>query len=138
MSAALAAATSPDFLFSVSWRAPDYSGYLVRGGDSWVRYALQIYGWGYYTNHLRVVSFQGWTGTVNLEVLGLPAGVISEIPGSVFVPKSGSATVPIRFLAPASVPLSSATVTLRGTSGAKVKTASVAFEIVEQLPPLPK
>jgi hypothetical protein len=137
MSAAPAAAAAPDFLFSVSWSAPTYSGYLVRGGDSWVRYALQIYGWAWYTNHLRVVSFQGWTGTVNLEVLNLPAGVISEIPTSVFVPKSGSATVPIRFLAPANTPLTTATVTLRGTSGTNVKTANVAFTIVDQLPPLP-
>jgi hypothetical protein len=127
----------PDFLFSVSWPAPTYSGYLDRGGDSWVRYPLQIYGWAWCTNHLRLTSYQGWSGTVNLEVLNLPAGVISEIPTSVFVPSRGSASVPIRFLAPANAPLTTVTVTLRGTSGAKVKTADVLFTIVDQLPPLP-
>ena len=134
--AAPAAAGTPTFGFSVAWPGPTYSGHLVRGGDSWVRYALPIYGWAWYTNILRVTPLNGFTGNVTLEVLGLPPGVISEIPSSVFV-QSKMVSVPIRFLAPANAPLTTATVTLRGTSGGVVKTQAVQFTIVDQLPPLP-
>lgn len=132
-----AALNPPALLFSIAWPAPEYSGYLVRGGDNWVRYALQIYGWAWYTNTLRLVSYQGWSGNVQLSVLNLPQGVTSAMPASVFVPSGGSAMVPIRFLASTSAALATTTVTLRATSGSVVKTGDVRFSVVNQLPPLP-
>jgi hypothetical protein len=110
---------------------------LVRG-DNKLFYALASYsGWFWSDNYITVISRNGWTGNVNLQTLNLPSGVTSEMPTTVFVPRYGSATVPIQLRSAIDAPLATATVTLRATSGSIVKTGDVQFAIVDQLPPLP-
>jgi hypothetical protein len=135
--AAPQAAPTVEFLLSIAYRAPYESGYLVRG-DNKLFYALASYsGWFWSDNYITVISRNGWTGNVNLQTLNLPSGVTSEMPTTVFVPRYGSATVPIRLRAAIDAPLATATVTLRATSGSIIKTGDVQFAIVDQLPPLP-
>ena len=131
------ALTRDDFLLSVAYRAPYMSGYLVRE-DNTLFYALASYsGWFWSDNYVMLISRNGFEGNVNLEVLDLPAGVTSEMPTTVFVPKFGNTIVSIKLRAATDAPLANANVTLRGTTANTIKTGNVEFEIVDQLPPLP-
>jgi hypothetical protein len=130
-------AQTGDFLFVIAYRWPDMSGYLVRG-DNKLLYALASYsGWFWSDNYLHIISLNGFQGNVSLEALNLPPGVTSELPPSVFVPKFGSTRFTIHLRAATDAPLTTATITLRGTSGSITHTGDARFTVVEQLPPLP-
>jgi hypothetical protein len=94
-------------------------------------------GWFWSDNYLMVISRNGFSGNVPLAALNLPPGVTSEMPASVVVPKSGSVIDSIRLRASTTSALTSATVTLRGTSGALVRSSTLQFRVVDQLPRLP-
>jgi hypothetical protein len=143
-------AASPDLIFSLNYKAEYWSdpSYLIRddgtlpwpGSSHGPLYAIASYsGWFWTTNTLSVISRNGFTGNVNLEVLNLPAGITSEMPDSVFVPKGGGVTIAVHLRAASSVALADVSgVTLRGTSGSIVKTANLpTFTVVQELPPLP-
>jgi hypothetical protein len=134
-----------DFLFSLNYKGEYWTdpSYLVRGDTGphpGPHYALASYsGWFWTENTLAVISRNGFTGTVNLEVLNLPSGVTSELPSSIFVPQGDGVIIEVHLRASAAAALGDVSgVTLRGTSGSIVHTANLpTFTVVEQLPPLP-
>lgn len=136
ITAAPQAAPTVEFLLSITYRAPYESGYLLRG-DNRLLYMQGFYGWSWGENWGMVISRNGWTGTVNLQALNLPAAVTSELPATVFVPKYGSARFSLHLRAAITAPITTTTVTVRASSGSIVKTEGVLFTIVDQLPPLP-
>jgi hypothetical protein len=156
--AARAQTASPDFSLAPAVANQVLSlGYLVRGGlqsctgnclGALVEPKLQACvddftctTYVYTTSNLEVISKNGFLGTVTLELLDLPAGVVSQVAPSVTI-ASGSgfppfASTPFTLKAGAAAPLGTFTVTVRATSGLLVHTIGYTVTIVDALPPLP-
>jgi hypothetical protein len=109
-------APAPDFALSAS---PD-SATAAQGGNA--------------TYSASIAGQNGFNGAVSLEVTGLPAGA-----GAAFaptsVPTSGSSTLTVS--AAAGTPAGSYTLTIRGTNGSLVHTATVKLVVTAAAPPPP-
>jgi len=137
--------TKGDFSISANYRAPAI-GYLVRGGlrladcprcttDVEPRYVRSSFGEIFYdSNSLGLVSLNDFAGTITLEVRNLPPGVTSQTATSVFLPRRGAVSTPLRLTAASSAPLGDATITVRATSGSIVHTLSLPISVVDQMP----
>ncbi len=86
-------------------------------------------------NQISVTSLNGFTGTVNLSLPNLPAGVTSLTAASISLPQAGSSSTPLKLLASTGASAGTTNVTLQGTSGALVHTVSLSLSIADQLPP---
>lgn len=129
-------AESGDFLFSVNFKYQfGDTGYLVRDGSTGPLYAFQVYGCWYGRNTLSVISQDGFDGSVDLDVIGLPNGVDELLPSSVTVAPRDGETMTIDLAASPDTPLGDHVVTLRGRSGSLTHTAEVGFTVVDELPP---
>lgn len=155
---ARAQTASPDFSIAPAVANQVLSmGYLVRGGlqsctgnclGGLVEPKLQACvddftctTYVYTTSNLELISLNGFLGTVNLELLDLPAAVTSQVAPSVTI-ASGSgfppfASTPFSLKAGPTAPLGTFTVTVRATSGLLVHTIGYTVTIVDALPPLP-
>jgi hypothetical protein len=92
-----------------------------------------------YQSHQVVVSTEnGFSGTVSLELLGLPPGVVSETPTSIFVPAGFSSKgAPFKLVAAAGAVLGDAVVTVRATSGNILRTLNLPITVQDELPACP-
>lgn len=78
-----------------------------------------------------VVGTNGFSGTVNIAVTGLPTGVRSIPPGSLQTGTTG----PMVFIADDTAPIGDATVTITGTSGALSHSVTVKLTVTAPVPP---
>jgi hypothetical protein len=136
----------PDFALSANYSPPSFTGFLVRGGlrladcplcttDVEPRYVIDSLGCAYDSNTISSVSLNGFEGTITLEVLNLPAGVTSQTATSMFLTRGNAVSTPFKLQAASSAALGSATVTVRATSGAIVRTIDLPISVVDQPPP---
>jgi hypothetical protein len=141
---------APDFAFGTNYGA-SFEHYLIRG-ETWDPHPLYTncvtyggphvksfsYGSCFFdVNSISVVSLNGYSGTVQLDILGLPPGVTSRTALSLTV-RAGSApaaSTGFRLEAATSAPLGTFTATIRGTSGTLTHSVSLPVSVVDQLPP---
>jgi len=76
------------------------------------------------TSTITLAAVNGFTGTVNLAIGGLPTGVAAA-----FSPGATGSTVTLTLTASATAPTGSATVTLTGTSGSLSAKATIALTV---------
>lgn len=140
---------SADFALSVNYASPGFVANLVRGaafgipcgqcnGGAIPQPAYVVpdpFGCFYDWNQIGVTSLNGFTGTVNLSLLNLPAGVTSFTATSLSLPQPGATTTPLKLLAATGAALGTTTVTLQGTSGTLVHTVRLDLSVADQLPP---
>ena len=140
---------SADFALSVNYASPSFIGNLVRGATFGIPcsqcnggalpqppYVVPdplgcFYDW----NQISVTSLNAFTGTVDLSLPNLPAGVTSFTAASISLPQAGSSSTPLKLLASTGASVGTTNVTLQGTSGALVHTVSLSVSIADQLPP---
>ena len=134
--------TTTDFAFSANYKPP-FVGYVVRGGLSACstctslvdpHYRVTGFTLGWDSNSLGFTSLNGFSGTVGVQVTGLPDGVTSETATSVTVPRGGSTGTPLRVRASTSAPLGSFTITVRAFTATKTHTITLPIEVVDSLP----
>jgi hypothetical protein len=132
-----------DFAFTANYQPPAFVGHLVRGGllscalcttSVEPRYRVTGFTPGWDSNSLGVVSLNGFSDAVTLEVTGLPAGVSSLTATSVSVPRRGATSTPFRLLASATAAIGDATVTVRATGGGRVHTIALPISVADALP----
>ena len=140
---------SADFALSVNYASPSFIGNLVRGatfgipcsqcnGGALPQPAYVVpdpLGCFYDWNQISVTSLNAFTGTVDLSLPNLPAGVTSFTAASISLPQAGSSSTPLKLLASTGASVGTTNVTLQGTSGALVHTVSLSVSIADQLPP---
>ena len=82
---------------------------------------------------VRTTISGGFSGAIVLSVTGLPAGVGAVLaPGTIGAPGAGAATLTLA--AGAGAPVGGYTVTVKGTSGATIRTVTVSFTIAPYAP----
>jgi hypothetical protein len=89
----------------------------------------------YDLTQISVTSLNGFTGTVNLSLPNLPAGVTSFTAVSISLPQPVSSSTPLKLLASTGASVRTTNVTLQATSGALVHTVSLSLPIADQLSP---
>lgn len=94
---------------------------------------------GYVSNEIEITSRNGYSGTVMLEVLNLPRGVISQTATFVNVSAGNSISTPFMLQAAADAALGNHLVTVRATSDThtSVQESTFTISIVDHLPPPP-
>jgi hypothetical protein len=138
----------PDFTLSANYSSPSFTGFLVRGGlrladcplcttDIEPRYAINSLGCAYDSNTISSVSLNGFEGSITLEVLNLPPGVMSQTATSIFLPRGNAVSTPFKLQAASGAAVGNATVTVRATSGAIVHSIDLPIAVVDQPPPCP-
>jgi len=142
------AAATPDFTVSMNYESPSFTGELIRGGLAGCsdctttvepRYLVpDPLGCFHGSNTLTVVSLNGFGGTVNIRVLGLPAGVTSLTAASLTLPQGGgAASTPLSLRAASATALGSTTITIEATSGVLSHTDSHTVLVEDQLSQCP-
>jgi len=140
---------APDFALSVNYGSPSFVGNLVRGavfgipcgqcnGGALPQPAYIVpdpLGCFYDWNQISVTGLNGFTGTVSLSLLNLPAGVTSSTAPSIALPQGGSSAAPLKLLASTTAAPGTSSVTLQGASGTLVHTVSLTLSVADQLPP---
>ena len=82
-----------------------------------------------------MVSLNGFSGTITLEILNLPAGVASQTATSIILPAGSARITDFKLVAASAAALGNATVTIRATSGSIVHTIEREIWVVDELPP---
>jgi len=90
---------------------------------------------GYNNATVLLTSVNGFAGTVNLQLLNLPAGVTSQTAANVTLAENATAYTDFKLQAGAGVPPGDYLVTVRATSGGLVHDATYLIRVVTQLPP---
>ena len=135
--------SAADFALSANYQPPSFVGHVVRGGLSSCvgcttavepRYVGRSFSCFYDSNSTSLVSLNGFSGDVKLEVLDLPAGVASQTATKLTVPRRGAVSTPFKLQASGDAPLGDATVTVRATSGSIVHTLDLPISVADQLP----
>jgi hypothetical protein len=135
--------SAADFALSANYKPPSFVGYVVRGGLSSCdgcttevepRYVGRSFSCFYHSNSIDLVSLNGFSGDVRLEVQNLPAGVTSQTATKLTVPRRGAVGTPFRLQAGGDAALGDATVTVRATSGSIVHTLDLPISVADQLP----
>jgi hypothetical protein len=140
---------APDFWLSTNYGA-GFAHYLIRG-ETWDPHPLcdkcvtysgphvksDSYGCFFDANSIGVVSRNGFSGTVDLAILGLPSGVISRTAASLTVRSGTSPAANTGFALEAGTggALGTFTATIQGTSGSIRHTVDLPITVVDQLPP---
>ena len=118
-------------------------GHVVRGGVLSCgggttavepRYVGRSFSCFYDSNSIDLVSLNGFSGDVRLEVVDLPAGVMSQTATKLTVPRRGAVSTPFKLQASGDAPLGDATVSVRATSGSIVHTLDLPISVADQLP----
>jgi hypothetical protein len=131
-----------DFALVANYQPPAV-GYVVRGGFASCgtcttgvepRYPVTGFTRGWDSNTLSVVSLNGFSGSVSLEVVGLPLGVTSRTATSVSVPRRGAASTPFSLQAASFAAAGDATVTVRASGGGRTHTVVLPIAVVDALP----
>jgi hypothetical protein len=131
-----------DFAFGANYQSPAV-GYLVRGGllscptcttSTEPRYRVTGFTLGWDGNSLGFTSLNDFSGTVSIQVSGLPADVSSETATSVSVPRRSSVSTPLRLRAASTAALGEATITVRASGGGRTHSIQVPVAIVDALP----
>jgi hypothetical protein len=139
---------TPDFTVSLNYESPSFTGELIRGGLASCpdctttvepRYLVpDPLGCFHGSNTLSVVSLNGFGGTVNIRVLGLPAGVTSLTAASLTLPQGGgAASTPLSLQAASASALGTTTITILATSGVLSHTDSHTVVVEDQLSQCP-
>jgi hypothetical protein len=137
------AGSAPDFALTANYKPPSFVGHVVRGGLSSCancttavepRYFGRSFSCFYDSNSIDLVSLNGFSGDVRLEVLNLPAGVTSQTATKLTVPRRGAVDTPFKLQASGDAALGDANVTLRATSGSIVHTLDLPISVADQLP----
>ena len=135
--------SAADFALSANYKPPFFVGHVVRGGLSSCdgcttevepRYVGRSFSCFYDSNSIDLVSLNGFSGDVRLEVLNLPAGVTSQTATKLTVPRRGAVGTPFKLLATGDAELGDAMVTVRATSGSIVHTLDLPISVADQLP----
>jgi hypothetical protein len=138
-----------DFAFGTNY-GPSFGHYLIRG-ETWDPHPLcnncvtyggphvlsSSFGSCFFdANSISVVSRNGFSGTVQLEMLGLPVGVTSRTAASLTVQSGTSPSASTGFRLEASTAAASGTftATIQGTSGTITHSVSLPISVVDQLP----
>jgi hypothetical protein len=139
-----------DFAFGTNYGA-SFGHYLIRG-ETWDPHPLcdkcvtyggphvlsSSYGSCFFDlNSISVVSLNGFSGTVQLDILGLPSSVTSRTASSLTVQSgtSPAASTGFRLEAASTASLGTFTATIQGTSGTVTHSVSLPVSVVDQLPP---
>src|SRR5215210_2231202 len=137
------AGSAPDFALTANYKPPSFVGYVVRGGLSSCancttavepRYVGRSFSCFYDSNSIDLVSLNGFSGDVRLEVLDLPAGVASQTATKLTVPRRGAVGTPFKLQASGDAALGDVNVTVRATSGSIVHTLDLPISVADQLP----
>jgi len=137
------AGSAPDFALTANYKPPSFVGYVVRGGMSGCancttavepRYVGRSLSCFYDSNSIDLVSLNGFSGDVRLEVLDLPAGVASQTATKLTVPRRGAVGTPFKLQASGDAALGDVNVTVRATSGSIVHTLDLPISVADQLP----
>ena len=132
-----------DFTFGANYNPPFFVGHLVRGGlfscagctsSIEPRYVVTGFTRGWDSNTLSSVSLNGFSGTVAIEVTGLPFGVTSETATSVFVPSRGVGSTALRLRAASFAAPGTATITVRASAAGKVHAIELPISVADALP----
>ena len=135
--------SAPDFALTANHKSPSFVGYVVRGGLSSCancttavepRYVGRSFSCFYDSNSIDLVSLNGFSGDVRLEVLDLPAGVASQTATKLTVPRRGAVGTPFKLQASDDAALGDDNVTVRATSGSIVHTLDLPLSVTDQLP----
>jgi hypothetical protein len=135
--------SAADFALTANYKAPSFVGHMVRGGLTSCagcttavepRYVGTSFSCFYDSNTISLVSLNGFSGDVKLEVLNLPAGVMSQTATKVTVPRRGAISTPFKLEASGDTELGDATVTVRAISGSIVHTLDLPISVADQLP----
>jgi hypothetical protein len=135
--------SAADFALTANYMPPSFVGYVVRGGLSSCagcttavepRYVGRSFSCFYDSNSIDLVSLNGFSGDVRLEVLDLPAGVASQTATKLTVPRRSAVSTPFKLQASGDAALGDATVTVRATSGSIVHTLDLPISVADQLP----
>jgi len=99
---------------------------------------LSYEGCVYQMHTIAAVAENDFSGTVALEVLNLPSGVVSETASAITIPEGFlSRSAALKLVAAPDAPLGDTVVTVRGTSGSLVRTLDLAIAVRDALPPCP-
>ena len=140
---------APDFTISANYQPAAFTGFLVQGaipgspcsncnGGELVEpaYPVFVYGCFYDSNRMSIFPLNGFLGTVNLTLSGLPAGVTSLTTTSVTVTQKG---IPVFFgfelQASSTATLGDATITITATSVSIVHSIGMPISVGTALPP---
>jgi hypothetical protein len=132
-----------DFALTANYKSPSFVGHVVRGGFSSCvgcttavepRYVGTSFDCFYDSNTISLVSLNGFSGDVRLEVQNLPAGVTSQTATMLTVPRRDVVSTPFKLQASGDAALGDATVTVRATSGSIVHTLDLPISVADRLP----
>ena len=132
-----------DFVLTANYKSPSFMGHVVRGGLSSCvgcttavepRYVGTSFDCFYDSNTINLVSLNGFSGDVRLEVQNLPAGVTSQTATKLTVPHRGVVSTPFKLQASGDAALGDTTVTVWATSGSMVHTLELPISVADQLP----
>ncbi len=132
-----------NFALTANYKPPSFVGYVVRGGLPSCagcttavepRYVGASFDCFYDSNTISLVSLNGFSGDVKLEVLNLPAGVTSQTATKLTVPRRDVVSAPFKLQASGDAALGDATVTVRATSDSIVHTLDLPISVADQLP----
>ena len=135
--------SAADFALTANYKPPSFVGYVVRGGLPSCagcttavepHYVGRSFSCFYDSNSIGLVSLNGFSGDVRLEVLDLPAGVTSQTATKLTVPHRGAVGTPFKLQASGDAELGDAMVTVRATSGSIVHTLDLPISVADQLP----
>ena len=142
------AASGPDFLITANYQPSAFTGFLAQGakpgspcsncngGLPEPAYLANSLGCFYDSNSMTIFPLNGFLGTVNLKLSGLPSGVTSRTATSVTVTRIGyPAIFTFELKASSTATLGNATVTITGTSGSIVHTIQMPISVGTVLPP---
>jgi hypothetical protein len=132
-----------DFALTANYKSPSFVGHVVRGGLSSCvgcttavepRYVGTSFDCFYDSNTINLVSLNGFSGDVRLEVQNRPAGVTSQTATKLTVPHRGVVSTPFKLQASGDAALGDTTVTVWATSGSMVHTLELPISVADQLP----
>jgi len=133
----------PDFVLTANYKSPPFVGHVVRGGLSSCigcttavepRYVGTSFDCFYDSNTINLVSLNGFSSDVRLEVQNRPAGVTSQTATKLTVPHRGVVSTPFKLQASGDAALGDTTVTVWATSGSMVHTLELPISVADQLP----
>jgi len=132
-----------NFVVGANYSPPNFFGRLVRGGlptcltcttSVEPRYPVTGFTTGWDSNFIGVTSLNGFSGTVTIQVQGLPAGVVSRTATSVTVPRGGATSTPFALRAGSDAALGDFTVTVRATAGTRTHSVMLPVTLTDALP----